>query len=82
MEFIPPFFRDLDSTWVKTISVVDAFYYVRWVAKNLGLFIGSSSGAALTASLEVAKELPHGANLVTVFPDSSERYLTEHIYEV
>ena len=33
------------------------------------------------ASLEVAKELPHGANLVTVFPDSSERYLSEHIYE-
>lgn len=81
VEFIPPFFKDLDYTGVKTISDEDAFYYVRWVAKNLGLFIGSSSGAALAASLEVAKELPHGANLVTVFPDSSERYLSEHIYE-
>lgn len=81
MNLFHRFFKDLDYTGVKTISDEDAFYYVRWVAKNLGLFIGSSSGAALAASLEVAKELPHGANLVTVFPDSSERYLSEHIYE-
>lgn len=81
VEFIPPFFKGLGITGVQTISDDDAFYYVRWVAKHLGLFIGSSSGAALAASLAVAKELPQGANLVTVFPDSSERYLSEGIYD-
>ncbi|WP_076459516.1 PLP-dependent cysteine synthase family protein [Limosilactobacillus caccae] len=81
VEFIPPFFKGLNYAGVKTISDDDAFYYVRWAAKNLGLFIGSSSGAALAASLQVAATLPAGANLVTVFPDSSERYLSENIYE-
>lgn len=81
VEFVPPFFKGLDITGVKTIEDDDAFYYVRWAAKNLALFIGSSSGAALAASLEVAKDLPEGANIVTIFPDSSERYLSENIYE-
>ena len=40
----------------------------------------SSSGAALAASLKLAKELPQNSNIVTIFPDSSERYLSKHIY--
>lgn len=80
VEFIPPFFKNLKYTGVKTISDAAAFHYVRWVASHLGLFIGSSSGAALAASLQVAEELQPGANLVTIFPDSSERYLSEDIY--
>lgn len=81
VEFIPPFFENLEITGVQTISDEDAFYYVRWVANHLGLFIGSSSGSALAASLAVAKTLPEGSNIVTIFPDSSERYLSEGIYD-
>lgn len=50
------------------------------MAETQGLFIGSSSGAALAASLKIAKELPENSTIVTVFPDSSERYMSEHIY--
>jgi cysteine synthase A len=50
------------------------------MAKTQGLFIGSSSGAALAASLKVANELPENSSIVTVFPDSSERYMSENIY--
>lgn len=81
VEFVPPFFKDVRINGVQTIEDDAAFYYVRWAARHLALFIGSSSGAALAASLRVAATLPQGANLVTIFPDSSERYLSEHIYD-
>lgn len=67
VEFVPPFFKDVTITGVQTIEDDAAFHYVRW--------------AALAASLRVATDLPQGANLVTIFPDSSERYLSEHIYD-
>lgn len=81
VEFIPPFFDDINVDDVKTISDNDAFYYVKWLAKHEGLFAGSSSGAALAASLKVAEELPDNSTIVTVFPDSSERYLSKNIYK-
>lgn len=81
VEFIPPFFKSITVDDVKTISDDDAFYYVKWLAKNEGVFAGSSSGAALAAALQVAKDLPENSNIVTVFPDSSERYLSKHIYD-
>lgn len=81
VEFIPPFFQSITVDDVKTISDDDAFYYVKWLAKHEGVFAGSSSGAALAAALQVAKDLPEESNLVTIFPDSSERYLSKHIYD-
>lgn len=80
VEFVPPFFKDVKVAGVQTISDDDAFAYVARAAKELGLIIGSSSGAALAASMNVAQTLPKGATLVTVFPDSSERYLSKNIY--
>ncbi len=81
VEFIPPFFQEVTIDETLTISDADAFEQVRQMAATQGLFIGSSSGAALAASLKVAKELPANSTIVTVFPDSSERYMSEHIYE-
>ncbi|KAF0411998.1 PLP-dependent cysteine synthase family protein [Pediococcus pentosaceus] len=80
VEFIPPFFKDVQIDETLTISDNDAFYQVKQMAKTQGLFIGSSSGAALAASLKVANELPENSSIVTVFPDSSERYMSENIY--
>lgn len=81
VEFVPPFFKSIKVDEVKTISDDDAFNNVKWLADNLGVFAGSSSGAALAAALQVAKELPANSNIVTVFPDSSERYLSKGIYD-
>lgn len=81
VEFIPPFFQDLTIDRTLTIPDADAFAQVRAMAQQHGLFIGSSSGAALAASLQVAQELPAHSHIVTVFPDSSERYMSEHIYD-
>ena len=80
VEFIPPFFKDVQIDETLTISDNDAFDQVKQMAKTQGLFIGSSSGAALAASLKVANELPENSSIVTVFPDSSESYMSENIY--
>ncbi|WCZ18410.1 cysteine synthase family protein [Lacticaseibacillus paracasei] len=80
VEFIPPFFKDVQIDETLTISDNDAFDQVKQMAKTQGLFVGSSSGAALAASLKVANELPENSSIVTVFPDSSERYMSESIY--
>ncbi len=50
---------------------------VRRLALEEGLLVGPSSGAALWAAIEVASTLTEGT-VVTLFPDSGERYLSEH----
>lgn len=80
VEFIPPFFAKTKPDVIYTISDREAFEQVKQLALTNGLFVGSSSGAALAASLKLAKELPQNSNIVTIFPDSSERYLSKHIY--
>ena len=81
VEFIPPFFKNVRIDQTLTISDADAFRQVREAAAKLGLFIGSSSGAALAASLKLAETLPENSTIVTIFSDSSERYMSDKIYE-
>ncbi|MDC7952141.1 PLP-dependent cysteine synthase family protein [Liquorilactobacillus mali] len=81
VEFIPPFLEKNNLDYIYTISDQEAFELVKKLAKDYGIFAGSSSGAALAASLKLAEKLPTGSNIVTVFPDSSERYLSQKIYD-
>lgn len=80
MEFLPYF---LDQTFfdeVYTVSDDHAFKMVEELARIEGLLVGSSSGAAMYAALQEAKIAKKGTNIVTIFPDSSDRYLSKHIY--
>jgi len=54
----------------------------RRLAREEGILVGVSAGAALWASLDVARRLPKGehAVIVTVFPDSGEKYLTDRFW--
>lgn len=81
VEFVPPFFKEVQIDQTLTIPDQAAFSQVKQLARTQGLFVGSSSGAALAASLQVAEHLPQNSRIVTVFPDSSERYMSEHIYD-
>ena len=44
-------------------------------AREEGLFVGPSSGAALVAAIQVAAELPKTSRVVVVLPDGGERYV-------
>jgi S-sulfo-L-cysteine synthase (O-acetyl-L-serine-dependent) len=59
----------------------DAFEMVRRLAHEEGVMAGISSGAALAATLQVARRLDKGL-IVTVFPDGAEKYLTEKFWAV
>ena len=65
---------------VMNIKDEDAFEYARMVGKKEGILVGISSGAALAAAIEVAKE-NEGKNIVVIFPDSGDRYLTTKLFE-
>ncbi|MED4943208.1 cysteine synthase family protein [Heyndrickxia coagulans] len=80
MEFLPSF---MDRTFFDAIHTIPddaAFKRLAEAARLEGLLIGSSSGAALEASLREAKQAKPGTHIVTIFPDSSERYLSRSIY--
>ncbi|MCM3741878.1 cysteine synthase family protein [Oceanobacillus luteolus] len=81
MEFIPRFVDTDLFDEIYTISDEQAFTRTAEIAKAEGLLVGSSSGAALEAALQEAKNAPPGTNIVTIFPDSSERYLSTGIYK-
>lgn len=65
------------------ISVPDAnsFRWVRRLAAECGVLAGSSAGAVVWAAAQVAKRLGSGKKVVTVIPDSAERYLSQDIYD-
>jgi cysteine synthase A len=63
------------------VSDEDAFSTVRRMAREEGVLGGSSSGANMFAAMAVARELGEGKRVVTVVPDSAERYLSKGILE-
>ncbi len=65
------------------VHTEDAFKMVRALAREEGILAGVSSGAALCACLKVAEKLGRGENavIVTVFPDSGDRYLSERFWD-
>ena len=62
------------------IATERAHVLTRRLAAEEGLLVGASSGAALAASLDVASRIREGV-IVTVFPDSGTRYLTESFWD-
>jgi cystathionine beta-synthase (O-acetyl-L-serine) len=81
MEFLPGYMDTNFFDAIYTITDEDAFNRVKEVALKEGLLVGSSSGAALHAALLEAEKAQAGTNIVVIFPDSSERYLSKKIYE-
>ncbi|MGD6899001.1 PLP-dependent cysteine synthase family protein [Bacillus infantis] len=81
MEFLPDYMDEAYFSSIHTVLDEEAFRRVKEAAEKEGLLVGSSSGAALHAALAEARDAGPGTNIVMVFPDSSERYLSKKIYE-
>ena len=79
VSFIPANFDRSVTDRIMMVSDDDAFEMVRQLARVEGVLAGSSSGANVFAALKVAKELGPGKRVITVVPDSAERYLSKGI---
>jgi len=81
VSFVPVTFDR--SVCDRIIKVMDdsAFAMVKRLAAEEGIFAGSSAGAMVYAAVEIARELGAGKRVVTVIPDSAERYLSKGILE-
>ena len=80
--FIP---KNLDLALVDEvikIATEDAFEFARNIAKKEGILAGISSGAALAAAIKIGKrEENKDKNIVVIFPDTGERYLSTGLYK-
>ncbi len=63
------------------ISDRDAAEYTRRLAREEGILVGISAGANACAALQVARDLGRGKVVVTIFPDTGERYLTTEVFQ-
>jgi cysteine synthase A len=80
VSFVPATFDRTVCDRVMMVRDEPAFAMVKKLAAEEGVFGGSSAGAVVCAAVELAKELGAGKRVVTVIPDSAERYLSKGIF--
>ncbi len=78
--FIPSILDRSVIDRVMPVTDEDAKSTARELAKKEGIFAGFSSGAAVHAALQIAKELGEGKVVIVVVPDFGERYLSTDLY--
>ena len=74
--FVPKVLNQSIIDRIITVKDEEAFVCAKRLAEEEGLFVGISSGAAAFAALKIAEELGEGKKVVTVFPDTAERYFS------
>ena len=79
--FIPGNFDRSVCDEVIMVTDLEAFAMVKELAAREGVLSGSSGGANVVASLQVARRLGPSKRVVTMIPDSAERYLSKKIFE-
>jgi cysteine synthase len=78
--FIPEIFDRALCDETLIVSDLEAFAMVKRLAVEEGVLGGSSSGANVWGAIEIAKRLGKGKLVVTLIPDSAERYLSKDIF--
>jgi cysteine synthase A len=80
--FIPKVFNREAVDEVITVKSEDAGLVARKLAKEEGILVGISSGAALWAAIQIAKRPESaGKTIVVILPDTGERYLSTWLFE-
>jgi cysteine synthase A len=79
--FVPKTFDRNVCDEIIMVTDEDAFSTVAELARKEGVLGGSSAGANVFAALQVARKLGPGKRVITVIPDSAERYMSKKIFE-
>ena len=79
--FIPKNFDKSVCNEIMMVTDDEAFGMVKQLAAKEGVLAGSSGGAAVYGALTLARRLGAGNRVVTIVPDSAERYLSKKIFE-
>ena len=80
--FVPDTLNTKVYDEIITVKNDDAFEYGKEVAKTDGILVGISSGAALWAATQLAMRKENkGKNIVVIFPDTGERYLSTPLFD-
>jgi len=79
--FIPKNFDASVCDEILMVTDAQAFGMVKELAAREGVLAGSSGGANVYAALGIAQKLGPGKRVVTMIPDSAERYLSKKIFE-
>ncbi|MBO4987439.1 MAG: cysteine synthase A [Lachnospiraceae bacterium] len=80
--FVPEILNTGIYDEIIAVSNEDAFEKGRLIGKKEGILVGISSGAALHVAIELAtREENKGKNIVVIFPDSGDRYLSTPLFE-
>jgi cysteine synthase B len=77
---VPPIYDPTVADENRVASTEEAYEMVKRVAREEGVLIGISSGAAVVTALQVAREIERGV-VVTILCDSADKYLSERFWE-
>lgn len=78
--FVPPLWRRAEVDEILTVPTADAKAMARRLAREEGVFAGTSTGANLVAALAVAQRLGPKATVATIAVDSGLRYLSTDVF--
>jgi cysteine synthase A len=81
VSFIPETYNGQIADEVIMVQDEDAFDMVKQLARKEGVLAGSSAGANVFAAVQIARRMSPEKRIVTIIPDSAERYLSKNIFE-
>jgi S-sulfo-L-cysteine synthase (O-acetyl-L-serine-dependent) len=76
---VPGIYHEEELDGKFPVSTEDAYSMVYRLSQEEGVLVGQSSGAAMFASINLARKLRHGV-IVTIFPDFGDKYLTTNLW--
>ena len=79
--FLPPLWNPKLVNEIQVVSSDDAQHMARRLAREEGIFAGTSTGANVAVALKIAAQLPSDATVVTLAVDSGLRYLSTELFK-
>ena len=79
--FVPPLWEEDKVNEILTVSTQEAKAMARRLAREEGIFAGTSSGANVVAALRIAERMGSKATVATLIVDSGQRYLSTDVFQ-